>query len=82
MRLKEKGISKSGPAFYQLMGRLEEVKFVKGWYEQQIIDGQIIKERHYQILGNGLRSLNSVKVFYTRILEEEAGMSGVAPSPA
>ena len=38
-RLREKGIKKSGPAFYQLMSRLEEAKYVKGWYTEEIIDG-------------------------------------------
>ena len=62
--LAELGVKKSGPAFYQLMARLEEGKFVKGWYEQEIIDGQIIKERHYQLLGNGIKAVNQMKVFY------------------
>jgi DNA-binding PadR family transcriptional regulator len=58
------GISKSGPGFYQAMARLEEAKFVEGWYEQEVIDGQIIKERNYKITGSGLRALNSTKSFY------------------
>jgi len=58
------GVKKSGPAFYQLMARLEEARFVKGWYEQEIIDGQIIKERHYQLLGNGIKAINQMKDFY------------------
>jgi DNA-binding PadR family transcriptional regulator len=64
--LSELGIKKSGPAFYQMMARLEEAKFARGWYEQQIIDGQIIKERHYQITGNGIDALNETKKFYVR----------------
>jgi len=58
------GISKSGPGFYQAMARLEEAKFVEGWYEQEVIDGQIIKERNYKITGSGLRALNGTKSFY------------------
>jgi hypothetical protein len=58
------GVRKSGPAFYQLMARLEEAKFVKGWYEQEIIEGQIIKERHYQLLGLGADAMNQTKNFY------------------
>src|SRR5260221_14350088 len=57
------GIKKSGPAFYQMMARLEEAKFVEGWYEQQIIDGQIIKERHYRITGNGINAFNETRKF-------------------
>lgn len=62
--LSEHGLKKSGPAFYQMMARLEEAKFVEGWYSQLIIDGQIIKERQYKITGNGIRALNQTKNFY------------------
>jgi DNA-binding PadR family transcriptional regulator len=62
--LSELGISKSGPAFYQLMARLEEARFVEGWYTQRIIDGQIVKERHYRICGEGLRKLRESRMYY------------------
>jgi DNA-binding PadR family transcriptional regulator len=62
--LGEQGLKKSGPAFYQMMARLEEAKFVEGWYVQEIIDGQIIKERQYKITGSGIRALNRTKHFY------------------
>jgi hypothetical protein len=62
--LKQLGISKNGPAFYQMMARLEEGKLVEGWYDQKIIDGQIIKERCYKITGDGVRALNNTKRFY------------------
>lgn len=62
--LSELGINKSGPAFYQMMARLENAKLVDGSYTQQIIDGQIIKERRYKITGNGVRALNQTKLFY------------------
>jgi len=64
--LSELGIKKSGPAFYQLMARLEDSKCVEGWYTQEIIEGQIIKERQYRITGNGIRALNQTKQFYNR----------------
>ena|SRR5438128_4961858 len=63
-RLSERGIKKSGPAFYQLMARLEEAKCVDGRYTQEVIDGQIIKERRYLILGNGIRALRDIRKFY------------------
>jgi hypothetical protein len=62
--LRELGINKSGPAFYQLMARLEESKQVEGWYIQEIVDGQIIKERQYKITGSGVSALNRTKSFY------------------
>src|SRR5205809_3378643 len=63
-RLKENGINKSGPAFYQMMARLEEAKYVEGWYTQEIIDGQIIKQRHYRMMSDGVRAVNETRKFY------------------
>ena len=71
------GIKKSGPAFYQMMARMEEAKFVEGWYEQQIIDGQIIKERHYRITGNGVNAFKETQKFYSRPMQM-AGMPAFA----
>jgi DNA-binding PadR family transcriptional regulator len=64
-RLSERGIKKSGPSFYQMMARLEEAKFVEGSYKQEIIEGQIIKERQYRILADGIRALQRTKQYYT-----------------
>jgi DNA-binding PadR family transcriptional regulator len=64
-RLSERGIKKSGPSFYQMMARLEDAKFVEGWYKQEIIEGQIIKERQYRILADGIRALKRTKQYYT-----------------
>ena len=69
MGLKEDGIKKSGPAFYQMMARLEEAKFAEGWYSQEIIDGQIIKERQYKITGEGSRAFKKNKEFYDKASE-------------
>jgi DNA-binding PadR family transcriptional regulator len=57
-------VRKSGPAFYQLMARLEDAKFVSGRYEQKTIDGQPIKERRYRVLAGGRRALDEVREFY------------------
>src|SRR6266702_3816225 len=70
--LGELGIKKSGPAFYQMMARMEEAKLVDGSYSQQIIDGQIIKQRQYKITGNGIRALNQTKRFYNGRTQEMA----------
>lgn len=66
--LKKNKISKSGPAFYQLMARLEEAKFVKGSYEEKIVEGQRIKERRYQMTGEGAKALSNAANFYSSIL--------------
>jgi len=63
-KLRARGVRKTGPAFYQLMARLEDAGFVKGWYDQKIIDGQIIKERRYRILGAGAKARENTLDFY------------------
>ncbi len=70
-QLAEHGIEKSLAAFYQLMARLEEGGMVTGWYEKKVIDGQTIKERHYEITAPGVRSLGRTRDFYA------AAMAGV-----
>lgn len=62
--LAENKIRKSGPAFYQLMARLEEAKFVEGEYSQKIVEGQIIKERSYRVTGQGENALRQTLQFY------------------
>jgi hypothetical protein len=63
-QLAKSGIRKSGPNFYQMMARLEEARFVKGWYDQKIVEGQIIKERKYRILGDGISAMRRTEKFY------------------
>jgi hypothetical protein len=46
------------------MARLEDAKFVRGWYLQKIVDGQIIKERRYRVLAPGLRAWQRTRDFY------------------
>jgi hypothetical protein len=70
--LAEHGQEKSGPAFYQLMARLEDATFVKGRYEQKIIDGQIIKERFYTITRGGILAVDATKDFYAELARGKA----------
>jgi DNA-binding PadR family transcriptional regulator len=63
-KLAEEKALKTGPAFYQLMARLEDAGFVEGTYEQKVVDGQILKERTYQITGSGVTALEEVRNFY------------------
>jgi hypothetical protein len=62
--LKAVGVRQTGPAFYQMMAGLEDAGFVAGWYEQQIVDGQIIRERHYKVLAPGKRAWLECRAFY------------------
>src|SRR5262245_24186039 len=63
-KLREQGERKSGPAFYQLMARLEDMNFVKGSYDEKIVEGQRIKERWYRITGHGIRAWQATRDFY------------------
>src|SRR4051812_45081161 len=72
--LAEEGHKKSAPAFYQLMARLEDAKFVMGRYEQKVVEGQIIKERVYTITGAGQRAVADVRDFYLALQVNGAGL--------
>ncbi len=74
--LKKVSIKKSGPAFYQLMARMEDGALVEGWYSQTIIEGQIIKERNYKITPKGRRSLAECRAFYEEC--PDLGIAGEA----
>ena len=63
-RLSTSGVRQSGPAFYRMMARLEDASMVEGYYVQEVIDGQIIKQRHYRLSPQGRRSWDSTRRFY------------------
>ena len=58
------GLKASGPAFYQMMARLEEGGLVEGWYAQQVVDGQHLKERRYRLTRPGRRAHDETRSFY------------------
>jgi hypothetical protein len=74
-RLRTAGVKQSGPAFYQLMSGLEDAGFVSGWYEQQIVDSQIIRERHYKVLAAGTRAVGESRSFYQRVAAARPGFA-------
>ena len=76
--LKVLGVRKSGPAFYQLMSRLEDAGLVKGSYHQEIIHGQIIRERHYRNTANGARAWEASRDFYLAAIRGFEGLEGLA----
>jgi DNA-binding PadR family transcriptional regulator len=59
------GIERSGPAFYQMMARLEDAGLVSGEYDQKIVEGQIIKERRYALTPRGDAAWTSTRAFYS-----------------
>jgi DNA-binding PadR family transcriptional regulator len=72
------GVRRTAPAFYQMMARLEDAGFVEGWYEQKIVDGQIIKERHYKLRAAGLRVWTATRDFYAARLRTLSPVAGTA----
>lgn len=58
------GTASSGPAFYQMMARLEEADLVAGRYDQRVVNGQHLKERRYEISKAGRRALADTRAFY------------------
>ncbi len=78
-QLAERGMRRSGPAFYQLMSRLEDAGLVEGRYGQKIVDGQIIKERFYIISEEGADAWQATRDFYVETIRsaEHAHTEGV-----
>lgn len=74
-RLKEAGVRQSGPAFYQMMAALEDAGFVSGWYEQQVINRQIIRERHYKVLASGKKAAEESRDFYRVVGRRGLGLA-------
>jgi hypothetical protein len=68
--LVDHGVRNTAPAFYQMMARLEDAAMVEGWYDQKVVGGQLLKERHYRIARAGSRALSETRNFY---LERAAG---------
>jgi len=58
------GVRSSGPAFYQMMGRLEDAKLVEGWYDQKVVGGQHLKERRYRLTRRGVKAVDETRAFY------------------
>lgn len=71
-------IKKSGPAFYQLMARLEDAGLVEGSYHQEVVVGQIIRERHYRVTADGAKAWTQSRDFYLEAIEGSEGMEGLA----
>lgn len=63
-KLADANVRKSGPAFYQLMARMEEAKLVKGEYRKIDIDGQAVQERWYKVTGAGMKAWERTRDFY------------------
>ena len=72
-QLRRYRLRQSGPAFYQMMARLESSNLVKGWYTQEVVEGQIIKERHYHLTAEGSRAWRACRAFYMEAIDAAEG---------
>jgi len=61
------GIRRTGPAFYQLMARMEKDGLVDGWYEQVTVGDQAVTERRYRITNDGRKRWNEARAFYDHV---------------
>lgn len=77
-RLRSFGVKRSGPAFYQMMSRLEDADLVVGSYHQDVVEGQMIRERHYSVTGAGSVAWDASRDFYLRALEDFGDLGGLA----
>jgi DNA-binding PadR family transcriptional regulator len=68
------GVRRSGPAFYQLMARLEREGLVEGWYAQVTAGDQAVTERHYRITADGARQWARSHEFYQQASRLPAGI--------
>ena len=76
--LQDFDVRKSGPAFYQLMARLEVAGLVEGEYRQEIVSSQIIRERHYTISAQGSQAWHATREFYQKVIEGLGGWESPA----
>ena len=58
------GVRRTGPAFYQMMARLERTGLVEGWYEQITVGDQAVTERRYRITAAGANRCKETRQFY------------------
>jgi len=75
--LADEGLDKSGPAFYQMMARMEETGLIEGWYGQAQIGDQDVTERRYRLTDKGRKLWDSTLRFYLRF-STRPGPKGVA----
>ena len=61
------GVKRSGPAFYQLMARLERDGLIEGWYEAVVVGDQAVRERRYRITAAGTRAWRQTRAFYETV---------------
>jgi DNA-binding PadR family transcriptional regulator len=61
------GVRRTTAAFYQMMARLERMRWVEGWYEQITVGDQAVTERRYRIRPAGERAWKDARAFYESV---------------
>ncbi len=69
-------VRKNGPAFYQLMSRLEASELVSGDYQQEIVASQIIRERRYELLPGGREAWDQNRDFHLEVIRRFGAAEG------
>jgi DNA-binding PadR family transcriptional regulator len=77
-QLRQLRVRQTGPAFYQMMARLEDDGLVEGWYEQKVVAGQILRERRYAITDAGRKSWGESRRFYLETIRSTEKREGLA----
>lgn len=62
--MKDQGVVKRGPSFYQLMRRLESGGLVRGQNKDHVIDDHKITVRKYRITSFGRQAIDDTWKFY------------------
>jgi DNA-binding PadR family transcriptional regulator len=74
----DQGTRRTAPAFYQLMARLEDSRFVELRYEKKTVQGQTVTENWYKITGVGARAWHETRDFYLNAAVPEGWQGGGA----
>jgi DNA-binding PadR family transcriptional regulator len=61
------GVRRTSAAFYQMMARLERMRWVEGWYEQITVGDQAVTERRYRIKPAGERAWKDARAVYESV---------------
>ncbi len=67
-RLAEFGESRTGPAFYRLMSRMEDAGLIVGRYDHEVVDGQMIRQRIYRVNATGRRRWEAQRSFQDKVV--------------
>lgn len=77
-QLRQLRVRQTGPAFYQMMARLEDDGLVDGCYAQKVVAGQVLRERRYSITDAGRKSWAESRRFYLEAIRNAEKREGLA----